>query len=81
MYLFPLLAIRQAIAHADLHLSDVVSAVTTVLAETAGHYPPQGTLLLANLAVVREKLARSVPPLLKDAMAAEQSLHALECWR
>ena len=58
MQVWPLLEIREALADADRNLVDVLNYVSNLQEETDGHLPPEASLLLTNIATLRQMLAR-----------------------
>ena len=73
MEMYPLLDIRHALADADRALADMQYYTQVLQSDTEGHYPPDATTLLANLAAVREMLTEVLPPALVQAIAEEQA--------
>jgi hypothetical protein len=80
---WPLLDIPKAIADADTALKDITWYVELLQSETEGTLPTpeDAALLLANVAAIRDMLARAVPAGLHKEIESQQAYEQEEADR
>lgn len=73
---YPLLDLVEALAEADRMLAEAAERVETMLAESDGQYPIEASIILANVAALRDMMALVLPSSLQTEIAMEEIRYA-----
>ena len=73
---YPLLDLKGALEDADRFLAEAQEHVETMLAESDGQYPIEASIILANVAALRDMMALVLPSSLQTEIAMEEIRYA-----